>query len=173
MLRRMRRMSFAPRPRRSVDSNVIVPDVGSIRRRMQRPTVVFPDPDSPTRPSVSPGATSKLTPSTALTCATVRASTPLFTGKYFVRSWTERRGCVLIAIPASRNAECRRQKAEGRGTFLHSAFCILHSSSSHPLRIRQVPVQVATRGVSLAHRHQRRLVAVADLHHIGAARIDR
>ena len=41
----------------SVFSNVIVPDVGSMSRRMQRPTVVFPDPDSPTRPRVSPLAT--------------------------------------------------------------------------------------------------------------------
>ena len=46
---------------------VIEPDVGSINRRMQRPTVVFPDPDSPTSPSVSPRETANVTPSTAFT----------------------------------------------------------------------------------------------------------
>jgi hypothetical protein len=46
---------------------VTSPEVGSIRRRMQRPVVLLPQPDSPTTPSVSPGARSKLTPSTACT----------------------------------------------------------------------------------------------------------
>ena len=46
----------------SVPSNVIVPDVGSISRSSSRPTVVLPDPDSPTSPSVSPRRTSKLDP---------------------------------------------------------------------------------------------------------------
>src|SRR5690242_21196512 len=36
-----------------------------------RPRVDFPHPDSPTRPSVSPGARSKLTPSTARTAPRV------------------------------------------------------------------------------------------------------
>ena len=35
-------------------SNQTSPALGSIRRRMQRPVVVLPQPDSPTRPSVSP-----------------------------------------------------------------------------------------------------------------------
>ena len=35
----------------SVPSKMIVPAVGSIRRRISRPTVVLPQPDSPTRPS--------------------------------------------------------------------------------------------------------------------------
>ena len=43
----------------SVPSNLIVPDVGSISRSSNRPTVVLPEPDSPTRPSVSPRRTSK------------------------------------------------------------------------------------------------------------------
>ena len=36
-------------------SNQISPPVGSIRRRMQRPVVDLPEPNSPTSPSVSPG----------------------------------------------------------------------------------------------------------------------
>ena len=44
-------LSSAPLSRvMSEPSNVIVPDVGSIRRRMSRPIVVLPQPDSPTRP---------------------------------------------------------------------------------------------------------------------------
>jgi hypothetical protein len=46
-------------------ANVIVPSVGSIRRRTDRPSVVLPQPDSPTRLNVSPALTSKSTPSTA------------------------------------------------------------------------------------------------------------
>ena len=43
------------------------PEVGSISRSRQRPVVVLPLPDSPTRPNVSPASTAKLTSSTALT----------------------------------------------------------------------------------------------------------
>ena len=45
------------------------PLVGSIRRSIERPTVVLPHPDSPTRPSVSPLRMVKLTLSTACTQA--------------------------------------------------------------------------------------------------------
>jgi hypothetical protein len=51
----------------SAPLNRISPELGSISRRMQRPVVDLPQPDSPTRPRVSPGAMSKLTPSTACT----------------------------------------------------------------------------------------------------------
>jgi hypothetical protein len=72
----------------SVFSKFTLPDVGSINRRMQRPTVVLPDPDSPTSPSVSPFDTPKLMPSTAFTFATTRARMPRLTGKYLRRSRT-------------------------------------------------------------------------------------
>ena len=42
-------------------------EVGSISRRMQRPVVLLPLPDSPTRPNISPSSIVKLTSSTALT----------------------------------------------------------------------------------------------------------
>src|SRR5580765_6245275 len=45
----------------------IVPAVGSSRRTMQAPTVDLPLPDSPTSPSISPGAIVSETPSTAWT----------------------------------------------------------------------------------------------------------
>ena len=46
-----------------------LPPVGSISRRTQRPAVVLPEPDSPTRPTILLRGTAKLTPSTALTTA--------------------------------------------------------------------------------------------------------
>src|SRR5579864_2597263 len=55
-----------------------------------RPTVVFPQPDSPTSPSVSPRPSVNDTPSTAPTAPTCRRSTPPKTGKRTWRSWTSR-----------------------------------------------------------------------------------
>jgi hypothetical protein len=46
-------------------SNMIRPAVVSSRRTMQRASVDFPQPDSPTMPSVSPGLMLNETPSTA------------------------------------------------------------------------------------------------------------
>ena len=58
-------------------------------RMMQRARVDFPQPDSPTMPSVSPGCTSKETPSTAFTRPTsFLKMTPRWTGKCFVTSVT-------------------------------------------------------------------------------------
>ena len=58
-----------------------VPPVAGTSRSSVRPTVVFPHPLSPTNPSVRPAGTSKLTPSTAFTCPTVRDSRPRRIGK--------------------------------------------------------------------------------------------
>ena len=73
---------------------------------MARPVVDLPQPDSPTRPSVSPGSTSKLMPDTALTFRPVRP-----TGNSTTRSSTRRtprrRGgggpcrCPAISSPAA------------------------------------------------------------------------
>ena len=49
----------------SCPSKTIRPRVGSMARRTSRPVVVLPQPDSPTRPKVSPASIAKLTPSTA------------------------------------------------------------------------------------------------------------
>jgi hypothetical protein len=51
-------------------SKTIEPSVGSYSRRIARPTVDFPQPDSPTSPSVSPCRMSSETPSTAFTSPT-------------------------------------------------------------------------------------------------------
>ena len=47
--------------------------------------MVFPDPDSPTTPTVSPSRSSKETPSTALMWSTVRLSKPRLIGNQTLR----------------------------------------------------------------------------------------
>src|ERR1700761_7336678 len=61
------------------------PEVGSTRRRMERPTVVLPEPDSPTRPIPSPGWMVNDTSSTALTVVGLRDKSPEGETKCFVR----------------------------------------------------------------------------------------
>src|SRR5258705_2105209 len=50
-----------------------------MRRNRQRPTVDLPQPDSPTRPSVSPANMSNETPSTARTTSSVPSTGKCFT----------------------------------------------------------------------------------------------
>ena len=65
-------------------SNTTDPLVSGYSRAMHRASVDLPQPDSPTRPSVSPARRSMLTSSTACTRATSRCSRiPLLIGKYF------------------------------------------------------------------------------------------
>ena len=71
----------------SSPSNLIEPLVGSSRRSSSRPVVDLPQPDSPTRPSVSPRLTSNDTPSTACTAPTcLRKISPEVSGKCLTRS---------------------------------------------------------------------------------------
>src|SRR5437867_6050701 len=79
-------------------SNHTSPDVASMRRRMQRPVVDLPQPDSPTRPSVSPALMSKETPSTAWTRATSRENRPPLMGKCLIRFLTRRRGSGMALV---------------------------------------------------------------------------
>ena len=65
--RRRPRSCPLERRARSPPRNITCPPVGSVRRRTARPSVDLPQPDSPTRPRVSPGKMSIETPSTALT----------------------------------------------------------------------------------------------------------
>ena len=58
---------------------------GPSRRKTRRANVLLPHPDSPTSPSVSPRRTERSTPSTALTCLTVRCRTPALMGKCIFR----------------------------------------------------------------------------------------
>ena len=85
----LRRRAFNSAPflaNTSSPSKKTEPPLLGVRRRIVRPIVVLPQPDSPTRPSVSPSRTVKLTPSTAFTQAVTFCITPERTGKYFFRS---------------------------------------------------------------------------------------
>ena len=92
MCRRSSRNSSFERLSISRPRNTIPPPVGSIRRRIERPAVVLPQPLSPTRPSVSFRPSVNEMPSTAFTCATTLRRSPWRTGKYFFRSATFRSG---------------------------------------------------------------------------------
>ena len=75
---RSRRSSRGRRRETSLPSKRISPSV-TASRRIAFPSVVFPDPDSPTRPSVSPRRISRSTPSTARTDRSwpqMRSNTP-------------------------------------------------------------------------------------------------
>src|SRR3984957_205153 len=89
-------------------SSRMVPAVGSIRRSTVRPTVDLPQPDSPTRPSVSRGAIAKETPSTASTLPPPRPKKPWRTVKCVLRSDTSSTGVAasvtLRASAAARSA---------------------------------------------------------------------
>src|SRR5215203_4312281 len=81
--RRISRSSFLLSESTSRPLKYTSPDVGSIKRSRQRPTVDLPQPDSPTKPSVSPARISNDTPSTART-----TSSEPSTGKCFTRPRT-------------------------------------------------------------------------------------
>jgi len=77
----------------SVPSNRMEPELAFSSATSRRPMVVLPQPDSPTRPNVSPRPMAKLTPETALTEPTWRRNTPpAMTGNSLTRSVTSRIG---------------------------------------------------------------------------------
>ena len=75
-----RRSGRISREREPVDAACPRKTIGpsdEISRSMARPSVVLPEPDSPTTPTVSPSRTAIETPSTAFTWPTVRLKKPL------------------------------------------------------------------------------------------------
>src|SRR5258708_7967068 len=64
MSRRKRRMSELLARTRSTSLKKMAHDVGSIKRKMRLPSVLLPEPDSPTIPKVSPAFISNATSST-------------------------------------------------------------------------------------------------------------
>src|SRR5918992_4171264 len=85
MWRRKPRSSAGESSPRSWPSKKTLPAVGSISRNIRRPSVDFPDPDSPTTPNTSPGARSKDTLWTARTARDAGARKPLARPKSLVR----------------------------------------------------------------------------------------
>src|SRR5262245_34908166 len=109
--RRSGRKSPSPRLVMSLPSNSIRPSVGLYSRRIARPTVDFPQPDSPTSPSVSPRRMSIVTPSTARMLPMCRSRTsPLLMGNQTLRSssLTSDPFAVLTAARSSCRPSCRR-----------------------------------------------------------------
>ena len=76
--------------------NSIDPLVSSSRRRFQLPTVLFPQPDSPTSPKVSLSWKEKEIPSTAITQATIYRIPLPCKGKCFTRSCTRSRSFAVL-----------------------------------------------------------------------------
>src|SRR6185503_2966467 len=81
-------------------------------RRRERPAVVLPQPLSPTRPSVSPGASWNEMSSTARTWATTLERIPFFTGKYFFRFRTSINGPVMSVDHITGHEVARTQLPE-------------------------------------------------------------
>ncbi len=67
MRRRTGRSAEPDKVLRSSPPIIMWPAVGSIRRTMQRATVDFPEPDSPTMPRISPLRSVRLTSAAAIT----------------------------------------------------------------------------------------------------------
>src|SRR5208282_174020 len=106
MSRRSPRSSVRVSVERSRPSNHTLPRVGSSSRSIRRPSVDLPEPDSPTRPNVSPRRISRLTPATAFKVSFVRESSPsLPAGNSFQRSSTRRSGSVIGAAAIFSDAE--------------------------------------------------------------------
>ena len=100
MLVRTVRMSSPWRDVSSCPPKLIDPLVGRGSCMMARPVVDLPQPDSPTRPMVSPGSTSRLMPETALTLSPVRP-TGNSTTRSSTRSSESSRGCrCAVPVPA-------------------------------------------------------------------------
>ncbi len=97
----------------STPSKCTDPDVGSISRRMQRPVVDFPQPDSPTSPSVSPRSTEKLTPETAWTSPTLCWNRPARIGNSLTRSVTSRTSCGSTGTGAPARVDGRHGVRSG------------------------------------------------------------
>ena len=89
----------------STPSNSTWPAVGFDSCRIALPVVLFPQPDSPTRPSVSPRSTKKSIPSTARTAPTWRpASMPAVIGKCIFNPVTVRRLRPLSCVAVDRES---------------------------------------------------------------------
>src|SRR5262249_58194825 len=127
----VRSITVAAPPLRDARRNRISPSTirpgRSTMRKIERAVTLLPQPLSPTMPSVPPGATSKLTPSTAFT-------RPSSCAKYVLSSRTESR---LSAIGIRGVAQAVTQEVEGHDHDDHG-----HGGGHPPGRARPRPVLV-------------------------------
>src|SRR5713226_334235 len=136
--RRILRICSPPSFVSSIPSNRTSPAVGLYSWRIARPVVDLPQPDSPTRPSVSPRSTKKSIPSTARTAPTWRwKMIPCVSGKCILSAVTVRRffplsalaverlrwmyssfGGVMFVVTAISSLSRRFRRGDGRGLLL-------------------------------------------------------
>ena len=124
------------------------PPVGSSSRVSSRPVVVLPQPDSPTRPSVSPLSTSKSMPSTACTAPTCRLSRPLVIGKCFSSPRTESSARSSPASPSGATRRRRPSSLTASSFGLTSSRQIRCRSSVRQVAAHQVPAAAGSRSSS-------------------------
>src|SRR2546422_1250925 len=115
MSRRSRRSSSLVSLKMFRPSKYASPLVGSISRRITRPSVVFPQPDSPTSPRVSPRRIVRDTPSTAFTAPTWRwMMNPFVIGKCLTRLRTSRRTSLPATMLTAHTPPCVARHREAR-----------------------------------------------------------
>ena len=112
----------------SFPSKYTSPEVGSMRRKIERPVVDLPHPDSPTIPRVFPRSRVKFTSSTAW-------SSPFGVLKYFFRCFTSRIVSAITAhsfqwkIPALRSGRSAHNAYRSPTSFPVCLFCTLLCST--------------------------------------------
>ena len=94
--RRLRRSSAPRRADTPTPSSVTSPELGLSSATISLPSVVLPQPDSPTRPNVVPAGTEKDTSETALTLATWRRSRPALIGYSLTRFFRSSSGATPL-----------------------------------------------------------------------------
>src|ERR1700738_4342121 len=112
MSRRNGRIALKRRPWIFLPKNTIGPS-DEITRSSASPSVVLPEPDSPTTPSVSPLRTETLTPSTALICPTVLRSKPRLTGNQTFKTSAD----ITTGESVRVGRWLRREQCAGVGVF--------------------------------------------------------
>src|SRR5579875_3130030 len=161
--RRTRRSCFPRRPWISRPSKLIFPLSARSRATTRRPTVVLPQPDSPTRPNTSPSRIEKETSETAFTVPTLRRMRPPFiTGNSLTR-WSTERSWGRFARSAARCLEDASTSAE---LHRHGAVLDVHGvEAGEP--VRHVPVEAGVRGL-----YERWLLLSALVGGVLAARVE-
>src|ERR1022692_1081761 len=149
----------------SCPSKVTFPDVMSCSRTMQRASVDFPHPVSPTRPRVCPLRTSRFTPSTACTTSRCLWNTDAdCTGKYLTRFSTRSRTSLsLTGAVAGTPASVATPSRPGR-----RGEALANDSAAHGITGRGVMRKPAGGKVPLvpADRRERGHLGAAPVHHV-------
>ena len=127
-------------------SKTTLPPVGSSSRVTSRPVVDLPQPDSPTRPSVSPARTVKSMPSTARTAPTLRLKkAPRVIGKCFSQAGAPRAGSRRLA---GRACPVGRQCSSGARVLTVAHVVVLLSGQSAVRCLGEDPLPVGGREVA-------------------------